>query len=358
LAAAETGDGSWTNERVDALVERLFLSEEARRETNLQFVRDSVMTSPQCRQLLTLYRQVYQGKEVADDERSLDQNRLKLFGLLRAEQGVLRVRNEIYHRVFNLAWIKANMPVNWTRRIAVISTLLVFVLAAVAVFLFYYQGERAIAAQAQVAMDNFRQIPSPDVRLTSLAELFGLPGYEDQARQLFRQELGPEEQLALFDLANPQEIETPLITVVKGLYTNLENNEHDNQLLQAMAQPLEKLDDPMAINLATEIEQLLQGRAYQAQGEYQQAVMAYDIAIGLNDRNPVTYFDRGLTYAALDEPSQALADFERVLSLDGGWQERVRQAVINDSQLYTVLWSERDVYKLLTTSVPTPTGAP
>ncbi len=86
--------------------------------------------------------------------------------------------------------------------------------------------------------------------------------------------------------------------------------------------------------------------------------MAYDIAIGLNDRNPVTYFDRGLTYAALDEPSQALADLERVLSLDEGWQERVRQAVINDSQLYTVLWSERDAYKLLAASVPTPTGAP
>ena len=60
LAVAEAGDAHWTDERVDELVESLFLSEEARKETNLQFVQDKILTHPQRRELLTLYRKVLQ----------------------------------------------------------------------------------------------------------------------------------------------------------------------------------------------------------------------------------------------------------------------------------------------------------
>jgi len=57
-----------------------------------------------------------------------DQNWLKLIGLVRAEEGVLRVRNEIYRQVFNLEWIKANASIDWTRRIAVLTTLITLIL--------------------------------------------------------------------------------------------------------------------------------------------------------------------------------------------------------------------------------------
>ncbi|MBE9508293.1 MAG: AAA-like domain-containing protein, partial [Chloroflexi bacterium] len=240
LTVAESGDGSWADERVDELVGGLFLSEEARKETNLQFVRDSVSTSPQRRRLLTLYRKVYEGKAVPEDERSLDQNRLKLFGLLQAERGVLKVRNEIYRRAFNLDWIKANTPVDWTRRIAVISTLLVVLLVMSIAWFIPQQRQQAAEARAQAFVDNFRGTTSAEVRITSLAGLFDLPGYEDQADQLFYQELSPEEQLALFDLADPQAVGAQLITVVQGLYTDLEleNDEQGNRLLFAMAQAL------------------------------------------------------------------------------------------------------------------------
>jgi len=355
LAVAEMGDGRWTNERVDELVEKLFLSEGAREETNLQFVRDRISASPQQRRLLTLYRKVYEGKGIPEDERSLEQSRLKLFGLVQAEKGVLKVRNKIYRQAFDLDWIKANTPIDWTRRIAVISSLLVLLLAGIIGFSIYRQRQQMAEARAQAFVDSFQSTTSANVRITSLAGLFDLPGYEDQARRLFYEELGPADQLALFDLEDPQVVGAQLIIVVKGLYTDLENNEEDNALLTVMAQPLHELDDPMATNLAMEIKQWLQGRAYHAQGEYQQAVTAYGVAISLNDHNPGTYFDRGLAYTVLSEPGPALADFETVLSVGEGWQERVRQAVVRDEQLYAVLWNERGAYRALAALVPTPT---
>ncbi|MFN8459075.1 MAG: AAA-like domain-containing protein [Anaerolineae bacterium] len=110
LAVAETGNGAVSEAGVDELVEKLFLSEEARKESNLQFVQDSIQTNPQRRDLLHLYRQIYTNKAVPDDERSVSHNQLKLAGLVRAENGQLKVRNEIYRHVFNLDWVKANTP--------------------------------------------------------------------------------------------------------------------------------------------------------------------------------------------------------------------------------------------------------
>src|SRR6185503_13621815 len=95
-------DEAWTVELIDHLIEQLFLSEEARKETNLQFVQDSLREHPLKRHLLTLYRQVFEGEKIAEDERSPVHNQLKLTGLVRAEEGVLRVRCEIYRRVFSL----------------------------------------------------------------------------------------------------------------------------------------------------------------------------------------------------------------------------------------------------------------
>ncbi len=364
LTVAESGDGSWADERVDEIVERLFLSEEARKETNLQFVRNSVSASPQRRRLLTLYRKVYEGKTVPEDERSLDQNRLKLFGLVQAERGVLKVRNEIYRRAFDLDWIKANTPVDWTRRIAVVSALVVLLLVVFISFSIYQRRQQA--AEAQELTFRFRSTTSAEVRITSLAGLFDLPGYGDQACQLFYRELSPEEQLALFDLADPQAVGAQLITVVQGLYTDLElqNDEQGNRLLRAMAQALRELDDPMAINLATEIEQWLQGRAYYAQGEYQWAVTAYDVAISLNDRNPGTYFGRGLAYVGLKDYDAALDDSEVVVQLDPEWLPRVKEVIEGDAALFDHLGIHRDVNPALAayfptlTPTPTPTNTP
>ncbi|MCB1235547.1 MAG: AAA-like domain-containing protein, partial [Verrucomicrobiae bacterium] len=260
LSVTERGNGDtpWSAEVLDQLVDELFLSKEARKETNLQFVRDYVRNSPHKQRLMGLYQQVHSGKAVAEDERSLYQNQLKLFGLVKVEKNSLAVRNEIYRRVFNAEWIAANTPVDWTRRIAIAAILVVLLLVGVIGFT-QWQGQQAIADQAQTQIDNFRSTTSADVRLTSLAGLYDLPGFADQANRLFFDDLSREERLALFTSADPTAVGGQLITVIRALYTRLENNERDNTLLQTMVAPLEAVNDVRAGTLATEIKQWLQG---------------------------------------------------------------------------------------------------
>ncbi len=354
LAVAETGNGTVTSAQVDELVERLFLSEEARKESNLQFIQDSIQTSPQRRELLSLYRQIHSEKTVAEDERSVVQNQLKLIGLVRAENGALTVRNEIYRHVFSLKWIETNIPIDWSRRIAIISTVLTILLIG-AIGIFYWQGQQD---RAQTFIDNFRNTTDPNQRIISLAGLFDLPGFGDQARQLFYTELTPEDRPKLFDLADPQAVGPQLITVVQGLYPDLGNNEHDNALLQAMLRPLEKIDDPRSVNLRVTITQWLEGRNLAAQGEDEKAVTAYNFAISLNDRNPEIYFDRGLVYVALNEFDLALADFEMVLSLDANRQRRIEQVIMSNRSLYDTVIAQDTANPAIIAIVPSPTSTP
>jgi tetratricopeptide (TPR) repeat protein len=355
LAVAENGVGSLTDVEVDRLVDKLFLSDEARKESNLQFIQDSIQTSPQQRELIRLYRQVFTGGEVPENERSVVQNQLKLFGLVRVENGILKVRNEIYRHVFNLDWIKANTPVDWPRRIAIISTVLIVLLVGMIGFSLYWQSQQD---RAQAFIDEFRSTTDPNARVTSLAGLFDLPGFEEEAQQLFYEELTPEDRLALFNSADPQAVGPQLITVVQGLYTGLENNEPDNAMLRAMLQPLQKVDDPRSVNLQVGIEQWLEGREFYDQEQYRQAVSAYDVAIRLNDRNPGIYFDRGIAYVGLGDFDRALADFEAVLRLDENRRARVEQVIINNPLLYDTVIAQGTANPAVAAIVPSPTNTP
>ena len=105
-AAQETGQGA------DALASEMFLSHSAREsEANLTLVRDRLLRAD-CDQfaLLSLYRAVRRGKRVADDETNPLCDVLKLSGVVSVEQGRLKVRNEIYRRVFDEQWIEAHLP--------------------------------------------------------------------------------------------------------------------------------------------------------------------------------------------------------------------------------------------------------
>ncbi|NJM06886.1 hypothetical protein HC891_12910 [Candidatus Gracilibacteria bacterium] len=77
---------------VDALVQRLFLNDELP-DSNLDFVREYVKSRPERAEMLQMYRRVYAGATVAEQEQSPIQNRLKLVGLVRAEQRALQVSN-------------------------------------------------------------------------------------------------------------------------------------------------------------------------------------------------------------------------------------------------------------------------
>src|SRR6202521_409677 len=60
--------------------------------------------------LLTLYEKVRDGKTVRDDETSPLIPVLRLSGIARVENGVLKARNRIYNKVFDEGWVNANMP--------------------------------------------------------------------------------------------------------------------------------------------------------------------------------------------------------------------------------------------------------
>jgi hypothetical protein len=57
--------------------------------------------------MLQLYASIYHGNTVIRDESSQTQNHLELFGLVRVTQGQFEVRNEIYRKVFGMAWMRS-----------------------------------------------------------------------------------------------------------------------------------------------------------------------------------------------------------------------------------------------------------
>ena len=97
---------------VDTLCQTLFLAKSAREtDDNLAFVRTRLLHNEEGRAaLLDLYGQARRGKRVKDDETNPLCPVLRLSGVVKASDGRLVVRNEIYARVFDAAWIAEYMP--------------------------------------------------------------------------------------------------------------------------------------------------------------------------------------------------------------------------------------------------------
>jgi len=356
LYAAQVNLPHWTDARVDELVERLFLSEEAVRETNLQFVRDAMSVSFYRASLLRLYERVYEDEIVFDDERSLRQNQLKLIGLVRVEHGALKLRNEIYRRVFDLKWIQETMPpVDWSRRwVLILLSLLLLLGICVGGYVVQRNQQTTIAEEAQILVDSFRSSPEPVVRLKRLARLYNLIDQQTLANQLLA-ELSPEERIALFNLESPTEVEDDLIRVVKEMYVNPAYSEQTD-LLAAMARPLRQLNSNNGIKLATEVDFLLRARGDFVNKNYDLALQNYTAALETNQDNPTTLFDRATTYLVLGQYRAALVDFERALALNQTWERPIRDIIQNNPQLYLTWWRSRTVYPDLTSVLPLPTN--
>ncbi|MCP4543694.1 MAG: hypothetical protein GY832_41805 [Chloroflexi bacterium] len=326
LTIAEIGTGEWPDERVDELVQELFLSEEARKETNLQFVQDKMFSHPRRRELLNLYKQTLKEKAIPDDGQSPMQNHLKLSGLVKVENGILLARNEIYRRAFDLTWVKEHTAVNWTLVAASIAGLVA--LLAVGFILFEFSvGIRLDGYTADAREPN----ALPEERLSNLASIFrlwsflGTGDYDYKARGLFS-ELSWDEQLALFgdDIDVHNMADSDLVEVIKGLYVTLADVDgagSTTPLLEAMARALSRLDQigsssAEATQLKTEIETWLQGREAFEENRYQEARDKYDSAIvELNDENPATLYERARVLIALSEYAPALNDLDQVMAI-------------------------------------------
>lgn len=83
---------------------------------------------------------------------------------------------------------------------------------------------------------------------------------------------------------------------------------------------------PSDIPSDTPISSLLaSANAHLAQGETNDALTYYDIAISRDPQNYLTYFRRGATYLSLGRTAQATLDFDKVLTIKPGFEGALQQ---------------------------------
>jgi WD40 repeat protein len=97
---------------VDVVCKRLFLSHRAQEvDDNLIFVRERLLRSESdLAAVLELYSRVRRRRRVPDDPTNRLAGLLRLSGIAKTRNGLLRVRNRIYDRVFDSRWIGTHMP--------------------------------------------------------------------------------------------------------------------------------------------------------------------------------------------------------------------------------------------------------
>ena len=112
LVESEGNEGAASTTQVDKICEDLFLTHQAREtDDNLAFARNRLLRSKaDLASLLDLYQQARNGHKVKDDETNPLCSILRLSGVVKVEQGLLKPRNRIYDRVFDRDWITAHMP--------------------------------------------------------------------------------------------------------------------------------------------------------------------------------------------------------------------------------------------------------
>lgn len=356
LTVAQKNDQNWTEEQIeieiDALVEQLFFSETAQKDSNLEFVQNRILNSSEPRQLLKLYKQVYQGQIIKDDPQSPIQNQLKLWGLVKSEvrsqevgklrilkaisslwpqQGLngssgadkpmyLAVRNRIYRRVFDLQWVKEHTQRDLGRIIAFVTVIVAFLAIVLAGYLLWHDTIH-VPDQVVKAELKFYQADTPRKRATALATLFELQGivspidYDEKAQNLFY-DLEREEQLSLF---KPYEVsELDLTTIVRGLYVTLADVDHTNSnepLLSKMVYALEHAHTPETNALKEEVTHWLEGREQFTNEAFEDALPPYGTAIALNGDNPGTLYERAQVHIALSNNREALTDLDQVMAI-------------------------------------------
>jgi hypothetical protein len=116
---ADQNRGYWLEKDVDSAVAGSFFGEMSEQDDNLQFVRDMLTTrAPDLVGVLATYQEIRRGwRPVRDEEQSLVTSHLKLSGVVCRDNGVLRVRNRIYKKVFNRRWLKEHWPLHWRKPI-------------------------------------------------------------------------------------------------------------------------------------------------------------------------------------------------------------------------------------------------
>ena len=331
-----------TPQSVAETVQRLFFTEEARKESNLRAIRDRLESSPNKVKMLHIYEQILRGRAVPDEERSPAKTELKLTGLVRpSSQGLLEVRNRIYRTVFDLDWVQKSQPHTRARQITILALLLAILAVIIAGYSLYRQRLQPVLTYTE----QFQTSNSPDVRLTSLARLLELDASSQSEAFGLYAGLAQAEKLALFqELSSPQNVAAELVTVIEAIYQENPDSPAGNELLSAIKTALGQIGAPGAPSLKTEIEFWLKGRQEADKNPYDQtAISFYDSAwIESHVRKHPNYsvrFDRGLALIALENYDAALDDLQAV------WDHRPEQqaeiaAAINTTPALAAYLSE------------------
>lgn len=323
---------TWTNHDIDRLVQETFLSKEGQKESNLQHIRNYIITHPLNQELLKLYRDVFRGKKIQLNEQSSTQNQLKLIGILKPSRGILAVRNEIYRRVFDEHWLKENIEINWYRRLTIISLIGVICLLFIIGGFAWQQSQKLRNLKVQEAIVNFSQLSS-----------------EDQ-QTLFKN--------------SPAELKPYLPTIAASVYTSLENTEENNQLLQVIQSTLTSYTDEESQLLVRILTLWQAGRSAAAQENWEEALANYNAALDLVETNPGLTYDRAIAYLAQGDFEATLADFETISNLElsdreiSQWQSHIQQIMRDNQALNAYWWQERENFTNLVAYVSTPTNTP
>jgi len=337
-AVVEQGNGLISEDRLDHLVERLFLGDMARTETNLRSIRDQMKKNPHLAKMLRIYRRVLANKQVKADEQSIEQNELKLTGLVKTTpQGTLQARNRIYAHIFDKNWVKENMQISAAQRWAIVATVIAAGSLVAAGYFYYEQQNQNPEIQARTYVDNFNNSNSQEVKITSLAGLFKLGNeYATEALTLF-DALGPEKQLALFDLTSPVNVGDELVVVVGEVYQTVENNSEGDTLLKAMADALEQTSATGATSLALEINNWLDARRSAADGEYPLAISlytrAFDYSKDRKNENASILIERASIFTNLNQYDKALADYDIAVEIDRGRGTKILNTIAESKKL-------------------------
>jgi hypothetical protein len=149
---ADSPQPTWTASLIDERIEQLFLRGGAESDSNLQFVRDMLTKKAFNREaVLRTYLNIRRGVEVADKELDQVDNWLKLSGVVQRQNGMLRVRNPIYERVFDERWARDHLRlhVNWRRRLTTTAAVLLVLIVVLAIPLAYYAWRQKGEAEFQ-----------------------------------------------------------------------------------------------------------------------------------------------------------------------------------------------------------------
>lgn len=164
---------------VNHIVEDLFLSEKGIEEHNIRFVHDTLIKPPnplEVKEVLSIYRNIRQGRHIPDESQSLVKNHLKLSGIIvRGQNRQLEVRNRIYEEVFNEQWVKEQWPLPWwhellTARVAAtLLSIMVAISLCISAFAWVEYKKARFQSNANQALNELSQKNTNEALLFALA---------------------------------------------------------------------------------------------------------------------------------------------------------------------------------------------